>query len=364
MAQNTGAAQVIFRDSRSANYRVAGLALVARALHRLVETGALADGQKCALLAASGRLVLDAHSRAALDRLVPDLDWFCADETGPAEAGDDAAIEESGAPLWIGEYLLIDPAAARAPSLAAARAALRAQEWPSLRKRLDSCARAIIAATGKPGDGVVSRAINRPISRAITRALLRLAPVRPIHATLACAAVAAAMIAAMVFGGHSGLMIGAVLFQFASILDGVDGEIARATHASSKFGASLDSAIDAATNLGFFAALAINLTRAGNGEAAVLAGLGIGALGSGLALLGVRALRSGAPLNFDGLKQPARASRSPLMRALAAIASRDFYALAMMVLVLAGQARLALALFALGAMAWLAYVLVMLARPR
>jgi len=43
-------------------------------------------------------------------------------------------------------------------------------------------------------------------------------------------------------------LIGALLFQAASMFDGVDGEIARATYRTSRSGAALDSAIDAATN--------------------------------------------------------------------------------------------------------------------
>jgi hypothetical protein len=92
-------------------------------------------------------------------------------------------------------------------------------------KPLDKVARRIIAETGKPGDGIVSRTINRPISRAISRQLLRWPAIRPLHATLGTALLGMAMLVSLLTGGNSGLVVGALLFQAASIFDGVDGEI-------------------------------------------------------------------------------------------------------------------------------------------
>ena len=112
-------------------------------------------------------------------------------------------------------------------------------------------ARRILQATAKPSDGVISRWINRPVSQRISAALLFALPgVRPWHMTLAVAAVAIIMVLALLTGGAAGLIWGGVLFQVASVLDGVDGEIARATYRSSPAGAVLDTRVDMLTNIG------------------------------------------------------------------------------------------------------------------
>ena len=64
---------------------------------------------------------------------------------------------------------------------------------------------------------------------------------------------ALAMLPVLLLGGETGLILGGILFQAASVLDGVDGEMARATFRTSPSGATLDSAVDIATNLLFVA---------------------------------------------------------------------------------------------------------------
>ena len=103
-----------------------------------------------------------------------------------------------------------------------------------------------IRATGKPGDGLVSRWLNRPISQRITWLVLAIPGVRPIHVTISnrpCSPCRCS--GACSSGGTPGLILGAILFQAASVLDGVDGEMARATfRATSPDGATLDSLVD------------------------------------------------------------------------------------------------------------------------
>jgi CDP-L-myo-inositol myo-inositolphosphotransferase len=53
------------------------------------------------------------------------------------------------------------------------------------------------------------------------------------------------------------LVLGGILVQLASILDGVDGEIARASLHSSPFGGFLDSVLDRAADAAVLAALAV-----------------------------------------------------------------------------------------------------------
>jgi CDP-L-myo-inositol myo-inositolphosphotransferase len=198
----------------------------------------------------------------------------------------------------------------------------------------------ILKATGKSGDGPVSRWLNRPISRSVSAVLLWLLPAtRPIYVTWFNALIALAMFLSLAFGGPGGLVAGALLFHAASVLDGVDGEIARAAFRSSPSGAALDSAIDMATNLMFFVGVCINLWLAGDIWHAVL-----GAWGVFLVVIGtlIMARRGGdKPLTFDHVKHDYRDRfASPMVRRAirlgTILTSRDFFALLGVVVVLAG----------------------------
>ncbi len=230
-------------------------------------------------------------------------------------------------------------------------------------RRLRALHRAIIRSTTKPGDGIVSRYLNRPISQAISSLVLRLFPAaRPIHATFAVAICAAAMVIALVAGGTTGAVAGAILFQAASILDGVDGEIARASHRASRSGATLDSVTDALTNLGFISGLSINLYQQGEVAAALAGAIGLLVLAVGLVLLGHWSYRRDGRVHFDIMKE--RVARSPgkVGQALAKIFMRDFYALAFAVLVVAGAGAFGLWIFALAALGWAVTVTVAFVR--
>ena len=95
----------------------------------------------------------------------------------------------------------------------------------------------------KPQDGFVSRFLNRPISSRITRLLVRF-PIRP---TAFTASIFVLPLVAGVFflhGSYLSILMGAAIFQVFSILDGCDGEIARAKNLESKFGQRLDNVCD------------------------------------------------------------------------------------------------------------------------
>src|SRR3569623_119491 len=164
-------------------------------------------------------------------------------------------------------------------------------------------AREVLLATGKASDGLISRWLNRPTSRAISALLLRYTGAKPVHATLGTAALALAMFAALLFGGGAGLVAGGLLFHAASVFDGVDGEIARATWRSSRAGASFDSAVDVAANLLFVLGLTFNLTASHGRVALALGGLSLCLLLVGFALVGRRTRRSEGQLRFEWLKQ-------------------------------------------------------------
>ncbi|MFQ5650972.1 MAG: CDP-alcohol phosphatidyltransferase family protein [bacterium] len=95
----------------------------------------------------------------------------------------------------------------------------------------------------KPTDGPVSKQLNRKISARIS-ALLSSLKVTPNHLTVFSFVVAA--ISAFCFFQATPLwiMVGGVLAQISSILDGCDGEIARLKFQHSFFGAWLDRVLD------------------------------------------------------------------------------------------------------------------------
>src|SRR4051794_31452436 len=107
-------------------------------------------------------------------------------------------------------------------------------------------ARLLLArAAAKPLDGMVSRRLNRPLSQRVSALLLR-AGVSPTSAsvgTFAFGLVAAALVAAGAVA-PAALVLGGLFIQVASVVDGCDGEIARVTLRTSRFGALLDTLLD------------------------------------------------------------------------------------------------------------------------
>jgi 1L-myo-inositol 1-phosphate cytidylyltransferase / CDP-L-myo-inositol myo-inositolphosphotransferase len=116
----------------------------------------------------------------------------------------------------------------------------------------------------KPQDGFVSRFLNRPISRRITSVLLEF----PIHPNAWTISIFVLPLIASVFfvrGDYVSVVIGAIIFQLFSILDGCDGEIARARNLESKFGERLDYFCDFAASLLYVLALGLGLHRSSEG---------------------------------------------------------------------------------------------------
>ena len=95
----------------------------------------------------------------------------------------------------------------------------------------------------KPGDGPVARYLNRPVSVRISRYLAQsdVTPNQIYLFSFLCSVVAAGLFA---LGGYFALLVGGVLAQFASIIDGCDGEVARLKYQSSDFGGWFDAVLD------------------------------------------------------------------------------------------------------------------------
>ncbi len=112
----------------------------------------------------------------------------------------------------------------------------------------------------KSQDGFVSRYLNRPISRAITRLLLRFTTTPNAWTWLIFPI---PIVAALVLshGTYWSFFLGLILFQVFSVLDGCDGEIARAKFMESERGRQLDDLFDVASNVLLVVGLGFGLSR-------------------------------------------------------------------------------------------------------
>ena len=110
----------------------------------------------------------------------------------------------------------------------------------------------------KPSDGPVSALINRRVSLMISAPLAR-AGVSPNGATLVSGLIAAGSAVSYVFQLW---WLGGLLLQLSSIFGGVDGEIARRTGQTSRYGDFLDTTVDRAVEYGAIAAIAVGLSDA------------------------------------------------------------------------------------------------------
>ncbi len=95
----------------------------------------------------------------------------------------------------------------------------------------------------KASDGLISRYLNRPISTRITRYLLKTS-ITPNH--ISFFSFILSMLGAFLFflGGYINLVIGGILAQVSSIIDGCDGEIARLKFRVTGFGGWFDAVLD------------------------------------------------------------------------------------------------------------------------
>ncbi len=116
----------------------------------------------------------------------------------------------------------------------------------------------------KPQDGFISRFFNRPISRRITSFLLKF-PIHPNAWTISIFVLPLIASVFLVRGDYVSVVIGAAIFQVFSILDGCDGEIARANNLESKFGERLDNFGDFLASLLYVLALGLGLHRSAEG---------------------------------------------------------------------------------------------------
>jgi phosphatidylglycerophosphate synthase len=242
--------------------------------------------------------------------------------------------------------------------------------------------KALLASLRKGEDGLVAR-FDRYVSLAASRQLMKL-PIHP-NATTAVAAlvgIACGVLAAQ--GGYLMMLLGALLFQLNSILDGIDGEIARAKLLESKTGQWLDTISDDICNLAFVVGAGVGCSRTWGSPLYLVLGL---IAGGGLVINAAIMYHYLATVAHSGdlnayrmpWEQRSRvdkahggsAAEAPagvavrVARWIEPVLRRDFFVLLNTVLALVGQLWLMLWLFAGGATAvWLSIVLYRLLGPK
>ena len=109
---------------------------------------------------------------------------------------------------------------------------------------MDSAENALIKfLRDKPSDGPVSHYLNRPLSVRISRRLAQF-PITPNQITLVSFLLSVVASWLFAIGGYMTLALGGLMAQFASIIDGCDGEIARLKFLKSDFGGWFDAVLD------------------------------------------------------------------------------------------------------------------------
>jgi phosphatidylserine synthase len=139
----------------------------------------------------------------------------------------------------------------------------------------------LLRASGKPTDGWLSRHIHRRISRLFSYVFLQIG--LSANAATAFTFLVGALTGWLMAQTTQATMIaGAALFWFASVADGIDGEMARLTYSDSHRGEQIDTFVDAATYIVAFAGVIVGWWRQGMGRdglvLAVIVAIGLPAM--------------------------------------------------------------------------------------
>ena len=127
----------------------------------------------------------------------------------------------------------------------------------------DEAERRLFASLTKDSDGFVSKNFNRPVSKWISRRLMRTS-VSPNHVTATALFIGLLAAIANCCADADSLWLialGGILFHLSSVVDGVDGELARLRFQFSEFGAWFDTISDVIINHSYLFTLGIAATR-------------------------------------------------------------------------------------------------------
>ena len=102
-----------------------------------------------------------------------------------------------------------------------------------------------------PRDGLVDAYLNRSCSRLLTRLFLR-TPLTPNQITVLSFLTGLLGASCFLLGSYGGSVLGALLLQFSTVLDCVDGEVARVKMLESPLGEWLDITLDTVVHIAIF----------------------------------------------------------------------------------------------------------------
>ncbi len=371
IAESSTLRRILILADESANWRVAGLRQLDRLMFNLQEFAA-SDNRRSRLhvcvfwnpgrgswgsipnLSNLERLQISSDAAAFLAESVPTdliLHTRVFAERGGVQQlvncqpATRVALKEASAQDWESLALI---ARQHCAEMSGAADAANLCVWISDPRDIPQCERMFLARSGKPQDGIVSRSINRPMSRAISRLLLK-CRITPSEWTLLILPIPIAASLFFMRGDYASVLIGTLLFQAYSVLDGCDGEIARAKFLESERGARLDTWCDIFANVLLAISLGFGLERGGSigtlDHFYLLEGIAVGALillNEWLLSLRKTSSPSTSPL-YPRHQQLVAAS--PLLRSLGsltsfifAITKRDVAVLFFVALVLIGRA--------------------------
>jgi len=178
-----------------------------------------------------------------------------------------AALAALQAELGVGAVII--PADVVRPRARRFDDGLRVVDEPSRRAAED----AVFADLLRGDLGFVARHINKKVSFWLTRHLLCRLPVTPNQVTLGAGVIGVLGCALIASGNRAAIVLGFVLAQLQSILDGCDGELARVRFQQTAIGEWLDTIVDDALNLLLVGAIGIGVGRLHGTTAPMLWGL-------------------------------------------------------------------------------------------
>jgi len=223
--------------------------------------------------------------------------------------------------------------------------------------QLKKTKKALIKSLTKSTDGWVSKNLNRPISTSFSRVLAHTS-ITPNQFTVFTGVIALVTGYFMVMGGYWNWLIAAFLFQLTSVMDGVDGELARLKFKSSDFGQWLDTVVDNLSYIVGLGGLIFGVYRLGYFEtspavkwsgilAVIFAALALGSLYLYLLRFG----KGGTLLNVEYGYQNQTGWYPKMMKVAAAFGKRDLFALLFFILAIFGYLPMALGYVAIMAAA-------------
>ncbi len=130
------------------------------------------------------------------------------------------------------------------------------------RSTLRRAERQLVWSLRKSADGIAAKLLNRHLSLPVSWLLAR-TRIHPNHVTLIALACALAGALVIAQGGYRAGVAGMLLVELGSIIDGIDGELARLRFQFSRSGQWLDTVVDDVSTIGYAAGVTANLAAAG-----------------------------------------------------------------------------------------------------